>query len=84
HALDALSSAGAYATISLAQDDEQVARAFVAHFRAGVDVVLDYLWGARARAALLAAAKAPQQARPVRFVPIGTIGGAELPLPGAV
>lgn len=84
HALDALSSAGADATISLAQDDEQVARAFEAHFRAGVDVVLDYLWGASARAALLAAAKAPQQARPVRFVQIGTIGGAELPLPGAV
>ncbi|KGC89528.1 putative alcohol dehydrogenase, zinc-binding domain protein [Burkholderia pseudomallei] len=40
--------------------------------------------GARVRAALLAAAKAPQQARPVRFVQIGTIGGAELPLPGAV
>lgn len=51
HALDALSSAGADATISLAQDDEQVARAFEAHFRAGVDVVLDYLWGASARAA---------------------------------
>ncbi|AOJ71915.1 MULTISPECIES: quinone oxidoreductase family protein [Burkholderia] len=82
--LDALKSAGADVTISLAQDDGQVARAFETHFRAGVDVVLDYLWGASARAALMAAANASPEARPVRFVQIGTIGGADVLLPGAV
>ncbi|AIO69300.1 quinone oxidoreductase family protein [Burkholderia oklahomensis] len=82
--LEALKSAGADFTISLTQDDEPVARAFETHFRAGVDVVLDYLWGASARSALIAAAKASPDGHPVRFVQIGTIGGADVLLPGAV
>lgn len=57
-ALQALLSAGADAVVSLQQDDVHLARALEPHFRAGVDVVLDYLWGASAQTLLVAAAKA--------------------------
>ncbi|AIO38564.1 zinc-binding dehydrogenase family protein [Burkholderia cenocepacia] len=83
-ALDALLSAGADAVVPLQQDDAQLARALDPHFRAGVDVVLDYLWGDSARALLVAAAKATPEGRRLRFVQIGSIGGAEVLLPGAV
>ncbi|MEK4059189.1 MULTISPECIES: zinc-binding dehydrogenase [Paenibacillus] len=45
-------------------------------FAAGVDVVLDYLWGDSAFAILSAAAKAGGS-RPTRFVSIGTASGQE-------
>jgi NADPH:quinone reductase-like Zn-dependent oxidoreductase len=83
-ALDALKSAGADAVVSLQQDDAHLARALDPHFRAGVDVVLDYLWGPSARALLVVAAKAAPDGRPLRFVEIGAMGGAEVLLPGAV
>ncbi|KAG8154349.1 quinone oxidoreductase family protein [Burkholderia catarinensis] len=83
-ALEALLSAGADAVVSLQQDDAHLARAFEAHFRAGVDVVLDYVWGASAQALLSAAAKATPDGRRLRFVQIGSIGGADVLLPGAV
>ncbi|VWB24901.1 alcohol dehydrogenase [Burkholderia lata] len=83
-ALQALLSAGADAVVSLQQDDAHLARALEPHFRAGVDVVLDYLWGASAQTLLVAAAKATPDGRPLRFVQIGSIGGADVLLPGAV
>ncbi|WP_175958994.1 quinone oxidoreductase family protein [Burkholderia pyrrocinia] len=83
-ALDALLNAGADAVVSLQQDDVQLARALEPHFRAGVDVVLDYLWGASAQTLLVAAAKAAPDGRRLRFVQIGAIGGADVLLPGAV
>ncbi|KVC69504.1 alcohol dehydrogenase [Burkholderia ubonensis] len=82
--LAALQSAGADAVVSLQQDDAHLARALELHFRAGVDVVLDYLWGPSARALLVTAAQAVPEGRPLRFVQIGSIGGAEVSLPGAV
>jgi len=83
-ALAMLGRLGADATISLEQDESSLSRAFESHFRAGVDVVLDYLWGAGARALLIAAARAAAEADPVRFVQIGSVSGADLQLPGAV
>ncbi|WP_105132934.1 quinone oxidoreductase family protein [Burkholderia sp. BE12] len=83
-ALQALLNAGADAVVSLQQDDAHLARALEPHFRAGVDVVLDYLWGASAQALLGAAAKAIPDGRRLRFVQIGSIGGADVLLPGAV
>ena len=77
-ALAALSSLGADAAVNLKQDDAAIAQAFAREFERGVDVVLDYLWGPSAEAVLTAAAKA---ARPLRFVQIGSIGGAAIPLP---
>ncbi|MBR7971989.1 quinone oxidoreductase family protein [Burkholderia vietnamiensis] len=83
-ALDALLDAGADAVVSLRQDDAELVRALEPHFRAGVDVLLDYLWGGSARAALVAAANATDEGRRLRFVQIGSIGGADVSLPGAV
>ncbi|MBR8299693.1 zinc-binding alcohol dehydrogenase family protein [Burkholderia dolosa] len=83
-ALHALLSAGADAAVSLLQDDEQLARSLEPHLRAGVDVVLDYLWGTSARTLLTTAAKTAPDGRPLRFVQIGSLGGADLQLPGAV
>ncbi|MBZ5789002.1 zinc-binding alcohol dehydrogenase family protein [Burkholderia contaminans] len=83
-ALQDLLNAGADAVVSLQQDDAHLARALEPHFREGVDVVLDYLWGASAQALLVAAAKATPDGRRLRFVQIGSIGGADVLLPGAV
>ncbi|MBY4865187.1 quinone oxidoreductase family protein [Burkholderia anthina] len=83
-ALDASLKAGADAVVSLQQEDAHLARALEPHFRAGVDVVLDYLWGASAQALLVSAAKATPEGRRLRFVQIGSIGGADVLLPGAV
>ncbi|VVD76160.1 alcohol dehydrogenase [Pandoraea iniqua] len=82
--LAALKQAGADVTISLIQDDDGLSHAFAPHFAEGVDVVLDYLWGASARALLIAAAKHSPEGQPVRFVQIGSVGGSDIVLPGAV
>jgi NADPH:quinone reductase-like Zn-dependent oxidoreductase len=82
--LESLKSAGADVTISLSQDERSLSGAFAAQFRDGVDVVLDYLWGPSALSLLIAAAKASPDAYPVRVVQIGSIGGADIPLPGGV
>ena len=83
-ALDLLKRIGADEVISLTSDAKSMDDALEAQFRDGVDVVLDYLWGASAQAALIAAAKASPDGQPVRFVQIGSIGGADIQLPGAV
>jgi NADPH:quinone reductase-like Zn-dependent oxidoreductase len=77
-ALAALSSLGADATIALGQDEAAIAHAFAQEFASGVDVVLDYLWGRSAENLLTAAAKI---GKALRFVQIGSIGGAAIPLP---
>jgi NADPH:quinone reductase-like Zn-dependent oxidoreductase len=77
-ALAALPSLGADATIALGQDGAAVAHAFVQEFESGVDVVLDYLWGSSAESLLAAAAKI---GKALRFVQIGSIGGAAIALP---
>ena len=77
-ALAALTSLGADATVALGQDDAAIAAAFAQEFESGVDIVLDYLWGLSAENLLNAAAKV---AKPLRFVQIGSIGGAAISLP---
>ena len=53
-------------------------------FANGVDVVVDYLWGASARAIIAAVAKSVEDARPVRFVHVGGASGENsIDLPGA-
>src|SRR5579884_2045565 len=47
-------------------------------FGNGVDIVLDYLWGESAERLLAAAAKTSKDAKPVRFVQIGSSGGANI------
>jgi len=80
-ALEKLIALGADETIWLQQSDE----ALVGSFRsalAGVDVVLDYLWGHSAEC-ILAATKGrgnPQGERRIRYVQIGSISGNAISL----
>jgi len=57
--------------------------ALEAQFREGIDIVVDYLWGKSAEAIIVAIAKAVDDARPVRFVQVGSSSGGEITLPGA-
>src|SRR5277367_4438101 len=57
-ALQSLTALGADVTITLKADETALEEAFKAQFAAGVDVVVDYLWGRSAEMLLAAAAKA--------------------------
>jgi NADPH:quinone reductase-like Zn-dependent oxidoreductase len=53
-------------------------------FAAGIDVVIDYLWGESAKTMIVAIAKAAEDGVPVRFVHVGAAAGEEnIELPGA-
>jgi len=52
-------------------------------FGAGINVVVDYLWGKSAESVIVAIAKAVDDATPVRFVHVGGASGGEIELPGA-
>src|SRR5271157_5329068 len=68
--LDALKSVaglGADVTIPLVEDGTALENAFKDEFAAGVDVVIDYLWGPSAERLLIAGAKAGRDAAPIRF-----------------
>jgi NADPH:quinone reductase-like Zn-dependent oxidoreductase len=82
-ALERLRELGADETIWLRQSDEALSAAFRAAL-AGVDVVLDYLWGPSAEL-ILAAAKghgAPQGEHRIRYVQVGSISGEAVSLRG--
>jgi NADPH:quinone reductase-like Zn-dependent oxidoreductase len=81
---EALQSLGADVAIPLVADDTALERSFKQQFAAGVDVVLDYLWGNSAERLLIAAAKAGPDAVPIRFVQIGSASGGDITLPSAV
>ena len=85
-ALEKLKDLGADATISLDQPQEAQVEAFRAEIAgAGVDVVLDYLWGQPAESALLAISqKGLRSSSPrERFVQIGNTAGATISLHAA-
>ncbi|NPT35292.1 quinone oxidoreductase family protein [Paraburkholderia xenovorans] len=82
--LAGLKSVGADCVIRLDQDEASLHRALEPHFREGVDVVLDYLWGPSAQTLLTGAARLLPDGYPMRFVQIGSIGGETLALLGAV
>lgn len=87
-ALGELRGLGADETVRFALDESNGARAFeqalLPLFAAGVDVVVDYLWGDSASAIIAAIARASAEGHPVRFVQVGTAGGqADITLPGA-
>jgi NADPH:quinone reductase-like Zn-dependent oxidoreductase len=82
--LELLRRFGADAVIPLVEDDDALEVSLKAQFAQGVDVVLDYLWGRSARTALIAAARAGNEDRPMRFVSIGSVAGPEIALPSAV
>jgi NADPH2:quinone reductase len=91
-ALEKLQDLGADAIVSLDQDRDALISSFRAEFAAGpdsagggIDVVLDYLWGAPAEATLAAIAQKglSKAARRVRFVQIGSSAGPAITLPAA-
>lgn len=79
-----LRSLGADAVVPLGGDEAVLEAVFRQHFEHGIDVVLDYLWGPSARSILVAGAKAAPDGVPIRFVQIGSAGGAEIAMPAAV
>jgi len=88
-ALEELKALGADVVIpfSLADANPKAAKDYETllkeQFVEGIDVVVDYLWGKSAEIAIAAIAKAVENARPVRFVQVGSMSGAEIALPGA-
>lgn len=79
-----LRAVGADEVVLLGSDETAIEAALREHFAGGIDVVLDYLWGASARSILVAGAKAAPEGRAIRFVQIGAVGGAEVTLPASV
>jgi NADPH:quinone reductase-like Zn-dependent oxidoreductase len=84
-ALAKLRSLGADAVISLDQEPDALIEAFRVELNAGVDVVLDYLWGAPAETFFKAISQKglDHAARRVRYVQIGSMAGATISLPAA-
>ncbi|HVY90429.1 MAG TPA: zinc-binding alcohol dehydrogenase family protein [Hyphomonadaceae bacterium] len=83
-ALQEAEALGADATIEIGQEGEAFREAAAHHFRDGVDVVLDYLWGQSAEHLLIAAAMAAPERRPICYVEIGAASCGEIKLPAAV
>jgi NADPH:quinone reductase-like Zn-dependent oxidoreductase len=79
-----LRTVGADAVVPIGNDEGAFEAALQKHFAAGIDIVLDYLWGPSARSILVAGAKAAADDLPVRFVQIGSAGGSEIAMPAAV
>ena len=83
-ALRSVATLGADVTLPLLEDPVALEESFKEQFAAGVDVVIDYLWGRSAERLLIAGAKAGPDAVPIRFVQIGSASGADITLPSAV
>lgn len=81
--LKALEADGIDATVRLGDDGAALERELQAHFRSGIDVVLDYLWGTSAERAIVAAARGGEEGRAIRFVQIGAASGQTIALPSA-
>jgi NADPH:quinone reductase-like Zn-dependent oxidoreductase len=85
-ALEELKSLGADTTISLTQDHDALVSAFRNEIAEnGVDVILDYLWGAPAEAALAAIAQKglKHASARIRFIQIGNSAAPTISLPAA-
>jgi NADPH:quinone reductase-like Zn-dependent oxidoreductase len=65
------------------QGSKQYEAALKEQFTAGINVVVDYLWGESAETVIIAIAKAVDDATPVRFVHVGGASGGDIELPGA-
>ncbi len=82
--LSALSALGATQTISL-DGDPDLANLALAHAAADVDVVIDYLWGDAAAAAMVALVTArADRGKLLTWIEIGSASGTIAPIPSAV
>jgi NADPH:quinone reductase-like Zn-dependent oxidoreductase len=82
-ALQSIKDLGADETILLVENRDVLETTFKEQFAGGIDVVLDYLWGQSAECLLTARSKAGTGA-PISFIQIGTAGGTNITLPGAI
>ncbi|HEY4009599.1 MAG TPA: zinc-binding alcohol dehydrogenase family protein [Acidobacteriaceae bacterium] len=82
-ALEKTKSLGADATISLELPREELVAAVRSEVEAGVNIVLDYVWGSPAEATLEAIARRDNETMPLRYVQIGQSAGRTIPLDGA-
>jgi NADPH:quinone reductase-like Zn-dependent oxidoreductase len=83
-ALRQLTDVGADVIIPITQSADVLEAQFQEQFRGdGVDVVLDYLWGQSAELLIVAAARAAEEAVPIRYIEIGAVSGANISLPSA-
>ncbi len=83
--VESLADAGVDAVIALGQPEEAIRDAFAAEASAGIDVVIDYLWGRPTELLLEALAKGfrSDSVRSTRFVEVGESAGKTISLPGA-
>jgi NADPH:quinone reductase-like Zn-dependent oxidoreductase len=81
--LSRLPSLGADVVIALDGDDKTVEDQLRVQISAGIDVVLDFLWGTSATQ-LLALAGVDKRMKPIRFVQVGTASAPAITLPGAI
>jgi NADPH:quinone reductase-like Zn-dependent oxidoreductase len=85
-ALEAAKALGADATISLRLERDALVTALREEiYGSGIDVVLDYVWGNAAEAALAAIAQQGLDHKPrrIRYIEIGASAGPAITLPGA-
>ena len=82
--LEKTKSLGADAVISLELPREELVATLRHELEAGIDVVLDYLWGPPAEATLEAIAKRENSSSRLRYVQIGQSAGRTIPLDGSL
>jgi NADPH:quinone reductase-like Zn-dependent oxidoreductase len=83
--VEALASSGVDAIIGLTGPEEAVRKAFEREAAAGIDVVIDYLWGRPTELLLDALSKQfnPKATHCTRLVEVGSSAGPAITLPGA-
>jgi NADPH:quinone reductase-like Zn-dependent oxidoreductase len=84
--IDALRNANVDEVIGLSQPEDQIREAFVAEAVAGIDVVIDYLWGRPTELLLEALGKGfkATATHRTRLVEVGGMAGPTITLPAAV
>ncbi|HUO25640.1 MAG TPA: zinc-binding dehydrogenase [Candidatus Aquilonibacter sp.] len=84
-ALEVTRLLGADTTIQLEQPQENLVDAFAAAAKDGIDIVLDYLWGAPTEALIeaLTGHDLMAESRTTRLIEIGAMAGPTIALPGA-
>lgn len=80
----ALTALAADECINLTADEQTLNAQFAAASAGQIDVVVDYLWGRSAELLLPMLAKYTPGEKPVRYVQVGSLAGADIALNGAV
>ena len=81
--LRSLVALGADAAIPIGDGGDAFENVLEEQFKDDIAVALDYLWGQSAERIITAGAKAGKDAKPIRFVHIGSVSALNITLPGA-